>query len=138
MSELTKYGQNAHEENTLQSAVLARRGKFTGTAVVCEDRELSYEEFDTLTDCIACYLQKKGIGPGKIVAVQMDRTERMILAIFGVIKSGAAFLPIPLNLPEMRCRDIYDAAAPSLTLNEELFDDLLEKAKGLRRQNSAE
>ena len=127
--EWAKNIQSGCTDETLQNAVLSRRGNFTGTAVVCEDRELSYEEFDTLTDHIACYLQKKEIGPGKIVAVQMNRTERMILAIFGVIKSGAAFLPIPVNLPEMRCRDIYDATLPSLTLNEETFGNLLEKAE---------
>ena len=93
-------------EQTLQRAVLACRGRFSGTAIICEDRRVSYDEFDRQTDRIASALTAQGIGPGQIVAVQMARTERVVLAMFAVFKSGAALLPLTPDLPEMRRRDI--------------------------------
>ena len=120
---------DGYAEQTLQRAVLACRGRFTGTAVICEDRSLSYDEFDRQTDRIASALTARGIGPGRIVAVQMARTERMVLAIFGIFKSGAALLPLSPDLPEMRRRDIYATVPSAVTLTDTWFDELLDSSE---------
>lgn len=125
---MTKVRENAAkkpEENTWQQWALACRGAFSGTAVECEGRVLSYAAFDAQAEKIARYLYKKNIGPGKTVALRMLRTERMIAAMFGIVRAGAAVLPLPVDLPELRRRDIYSMADIVLTLTDEAVDAIL-------------
>ncbi|MEI6411056.1 MAG: amino acid adenylation domain-containing protein, partial [Bacteroidota bacterium] len=73
------------------------------TAVVFEGRALSYRELNEQSNQLAHHLRGTyNIKPDDIVALQLGRSERMIIAIMGVLKSGAAYLPIALDYPEMR------------------------------------
>lgn len=71
-------------------------------AVVSGGRQLSYQELDDRANAIAALLQIRGAGPDGIVAVMMNRSIEMIAAIMGVLKSGAAYLPIDPALPHER------------------------------------
>ena len=95
-------------EDTLQKIALKCEGAFSGNAVICEERILSYEDFDSITGKLAFALAAKGAVPGSYVAVKMKRTEKMICALFAVIKTGAALVPMPYDIPEMRERMICE------------------------------
>ncbi|MDO4804066.1 MAG: AMP-binding protein [Lachnospiraceae bacterium] len=126
--ELNNYStgmQDITGNETLQGLALRCRDAYDGTAVICEGRFVSYKEFDETTDRLAAVLAGKGLGPGKIVAVQMRRSEKLIMALFGIMKCGAAFLPLDMDLPEKRKEDIYSAADISITIDDGTADMLL-------------
>ncbi|MEI6412400.1 MAG: amino acid adenylation domain-containing protein, partial [Bacteroidota bacterium] len=72
-------------------------------AVVFEGRTLSYRELNEQSNQLGYYLRDTyDIRPDDIVALQLERSEWMIVAIMGVLKSGAAYLPIALDIPATR------------------------------------
>ncbi|AOM41432.1 amino acid adenylation domain-containing protein [Xenorhabdus hominickii] len=65
---------------------------------------VSYAQLSEWSSSIAYALETRGINPGDIVAVSLERSPEMIAAIFGVLKVGAAYLPIDSEYPEDRVR----------------------------------
>ncbi len=110
---------------TIQQLLLHRRGSFDGIAIVCEGREVSYATFDDVTDRLALALQERGIGPGSFVALRMPRSEKMVEAAFGILKSGAALIPMNTDIPEERAVSLCRACRVSMTMNEACFGELL-------------
>ncbi|WP_143264169.1 non-ribosomal peptide synthetase, partial [Amycolatopsis kentuckyensis] len=114
-------------------------------AVVCGDRSLTYAELDEQADRLAGVLVDRGAGPERFVAVSLPRTERILVALLGVLKSGAAYLPVDPAYPADRKELILDDAAPALLLTPDghgpgsvpalAFDDpaLLESTSAARR-----
>ncbi|MEV6827024.1 non-ribosomal peptide synthase/polyketide synthase [Amycolatopsis sp. NPDC051102] len=85
-------------------------------AVVCEDRSLTYAELDEQANRLARVLLDRGAAPERFVAVSLPRTERILVALLGVLKSGAAYLPVDPAYPADRKELILDDAAPALLL----------------------
>ncbi|MEV5717607.1 non-ribosomal peptide synthase/polyketide synthase [Amycolatopsis mediterranei] len=85
-------------------------------AVVCEDRSLTYAELDEQATRLARVLAERGAGPERFVAVSLPRTERILVALLGVLKSGAAYLPVDPAYPADRQELILDDAGPALLL----------------------
>ncbi|WP_156744812.1 non-ribosomal peptide synthetase, partial [Mycobacterium sp. E2238] len=99
-------------------------------AVRCAGRSLSYRELDEASNRLAHALIARGAGPGESVAVLLDRSAEAIVAILGVLKSGAAYLPIDPGLPEARVEFMLTDAAPvaavtSVALAEKLAGHVL-------------
>jgi amino acid adenylation domain-containing protein len=63
---------------------------------------LTYAELESRSNRLARYLIAQGIGPDNIVGILLDRSENMIIAMIGVLKAGAAYLPMDPELPEPR------------------------------------
>jgi len=73
------------------------------TAVVYENVRLSYRELNEAANCIAHYMIKEySIGADDIVALCLDRSELMVQAILGVLKTGGAYVPIMPEYPVER------------------------------------
>jgi len=72
------------------------------TAVIACDRTLTYQELNEEANCIAHGLMKKGVRPGDIVAFALPRNSHLIPAMFGILKAGAAYLPIDPDYPKGR------------------------------------
>ncbi|MFI9103579.1 non-ribosomal peptide synthase/polyketide synthase [Streptomyces fildesensis] len=90
-------------ETTL-SAVFEERAARTpdATAVVDGARTLSYAELDARADALARRLQARGARPERFVAVAVPRSAELMVALLGVLKSGAAYLPVDLDYPADR------------------------------------
>ncbi|MGD0561048.1 MAG: amino acid adenylation domain-containing protein, partial [Streptosporangiaceae bacterium] len=86
-------------------------------AVVCGDVEVSYAELDARSGRLARYLARLGAGPEDLVAVLMDRGVDLIVALLGVLKSGAAYLPIDPQQPTERIAYMLDDARPVALLD---------------------
>jgi amino acid adenylation domain-containing protein len=80
------------------------------------ERSLSYAEFLERVDGLARRLQRRGIGPGSRVAICLDRSFEMMVGIFGVLASGAAYVPLDSESPAPRLRSILSDSQPSLCL----------------------
>ena len=65
-------------------------------------KELSYGELDEWSNRLAQVLRQRGVGPESILAVFLERSPEMVVAILAVLKAGGAYLPIDPALPDAR------------------------------------
>ena len=72
------------------------------TAVSFEGKALTYDELNRRANQVARSLEKKGIGPEKIVALCMERSLDLLVALMSIHKAGAAYLPVDPALPQER------------------------------------
>ncbi|MGW2100130.1 amino acid adenylation domain-containing protein [Streptomyces olivaceoviridis] len=76
-------------------------------------RRLTYRELDERAEGLARYLAERGVGPGTLVAVCLDHGPDLVCALLGVLKSGAAYVPLDPAYPAERLRYmVEDSAAP--------------------------
>lgn len=88
----------------------------TATAVVCGPEALTYAELDERSNRLARVLIARDIGTEDIVALAMPRRLEQVVAMLAVAKSGAAFLPLDIGVPEDRLAFIVADAAPAALL----------------------
>ena len=86
-------------------------------ALVFDGRSMTYGELDRRSAALASALAARGIGPGDFVAVSLERSFELIVALLGVIRSGAAYLPLDAAHPADRITRIMTAAAPRALLS---------------------
>ncbi|MFD6471331.1 amino acid adenylation domain-containing protein [Streptomyces goshikiensis] len=82
------------------------------TALVFEDERLSYAELDARANRLARALVARGAGPEAVVALGLPRSADFVVALFAVLKAGAAYLPLDLDHPVERLADMVRDAAP--------------------------
>ncbi|WP_344335236.1 amino acid adenylation domain-containing protein, partial [Kitasatospora putterlickiae] len=87
-------------------------------AVSCAGTTLSYAELDAGANRLARLLVAGGAGPERVVAVALPRSERMLLAVLAVLKSGAAYLPVDRVQPAERIAFACADARPVLVITE--------------------
>ena len=82
-------------------------------AVRCGARALTYAELDQASSKLAAHLQTMGAGPGAMVGLCVERSVEMVVGLLGVLKSGAAYVPMDPAFPAERlAMMIEDAAMP--------------------------
>ncbi|MET0495431.1 MAG: amino acid adenylation domain-containing protein, partial [Actinoplanes sp.] len=86
------------------------------TALVFGPETLTYAELDARIDAVARGLVARGAGPEQIVALALPRSIDMVVALFAVLRAGAAYLPLDLDLPEERRQTMIEDARPLLVL----------------------
>ncbi|SEF52696.1 non-ribosomal peptide synthase domain TIGR01720/amino acid adenylation domain-containing protein [Actinacidiphila yanglinensis] len=91
-------------------------------ALIGEHETLTYREFNARANRLAHWLVEQGAGPERLVAVRLPRSVDLMVAIYAVVKAGAAYLPIDTDLPEDRVRHVLDSARPLLVLDAALPD----------------
>lgn len=79
-----------------------------GIAAVYAGRTMTYQELDERASVMARGLIDQGISPEDRVALAMPRSLELLVAIWGVAKSGAAFVPIDPSYPVDRIRHMLD------------------------------
>ncbi|MBO4607978.1 MAG: amino acid adenylation domain-containing protein, partial [Prevotella sp.] len=77
-------------------------------ALVAIDAQYSYREMDEATNRIAVGLRERGVRERDRVALLLPRTSRLILSLFGVLKSGAAYIPCDPEYPADRIKLILE------------------------------
>ncbi|MEU7214215.1 non-ribosomal peptide synthetase [Nocardia iowensis] len=98
-------------------ALLRERAAATpdACALVCGSVALTAREMDARVDRMARLLASRGMGPGDVVALALPRIADHVVAIFAVMRTGAAYLPLDLTHPPARLRDLLtDSAAAAL------------------------
>ncbi len=88
------------------------------TAVVIEDSELSYAEFDARANQLARWLAEQGVGAESVVAVSLPRSLDLVVALYAVHKAGGAYLPVDRDYPADRVAFMLEDAAPAVVLDE--------------------
>ncbi|CAN2255432.1 hypothetical protein STZ1_70082 [Bacillus subtilis] len=85
-------------------------------AVVCGHETLTYRELNERSNQIARLLLQKGVQPETIVGIMADRSPEMIAGMIGILKSGAAYLPIDPEYPERRIKYLLEDSKTNLIL----------------------
>ncbi|MDX5931649.1 amino acid adenylation domain-containing protein [Acidiphilium acidophilum] len=85
-------------------------------AVIAAEGALSYRDLMRQADDLAARLTSAGIGPGDLVALLVPRGIGVLAASLGIMRSGAAYLPLDPGLPEARRGMILADAKPSIVL----------------------
>nr|WP_239072279.1 AMP-binding protein [Streptomyces bauhiniae] len=88
------------------------------TAVIAADRTLTYGELDAHTDRLSNWLRGRGAGPGSLVGIVMEKGWEQVAATIGVLKSGAAYVPIDAAVPPERLRLLTEKAGITLVLTQ--------------------
>ncbi len=88
----------------------------TRTSIVFEQEHLSYKELNERSNKLARYLQKIGAGPEKKIVIFLERSVEMLVSILGVLKSGAAYVPLDITLPKERLSLIVDDSDPLIII----------------------
>jgi amino acid adenylation domain-containing protein len=107
-------------------------------ALSCGDQRLSYAELNRQADQFAAYLAHKGVTLESIVAICMERSFDWIVAALGIMRAGAAYLPLDPAWPDARlCFAIKDSHASVLVAPSTVIDRLDVKVEGIDPRRDA-
>lgn len=85
-------------------------------AVRCHGETLTYSQFNQRANQLAHYLLAKGVVPGDVIALYLERSIEFLIAVFGVLKAGAAYLPLDISNPDERVNIILKDAGNPLVI----------------------
>ncbi len=90
----------------------------TRTAVVFEDQEISYAELELRSGALAARLTSLGAGPDTLVGVCVERSIDLIVSVLGVLRAGAAYVPLDHTLPKERSAYMAEDARLGLVVTQ--------------------
>ncbi len=99
-------------------------------SVRSKDTLLNYKDLDDLTDRLACELSRRGVGRGDCVGILVGRNEMMPVGGLGVLKSGAAYLPLDPSYPADRLEFMLQDAGVRLLVADESLCELIPGFEG--------
>ena len=85
-------------------------------AVVFGDKPLTYRQLDQRATLLARHLRGRGVGPGRLVGIFLERSLEMVVGVLGVLKAGGAYVPLDPAFPSARLAGMVDDARPVLLL----------------------
>jgi amino acid adenylation domain-containing protein/non-ribosomal peptide synthase protein (TIGR01720 family)/FkbM family methyltransferase len=85
-------------------------------AVVFDKQQYSYKELNERSNQLGHYLRSKGVKEETLVPICMDRSLQMIIGIWGIVKAGAAYVPIDPEYPADRIRYMLQDTAATIAL----------------------
>lgn len=88
------------------------------TAVVDARTSLDYRTLISRAEALASQLLHRGVKPGQLVAVALDKSVEQIVAVLACLRAGAAYLPLDLTLPVKRQAWLVSLAQPALVLTQ--------------------
>jgi amino acid adenylation domain-containing protein/non-ribosomal peptide synthase protein (TIGR01720 family) len=87
------------------------------TAVVCGDEQLSYAQLNVRANKLALKLREEyHVQPDDFVAIIAERSLEMVVGLYAILKSGAAYVPIDPFYPEERIKHILEDSQPKAVL----------------------
>ncbi len=94
-------------------------------AAVFGDGQFSYRELNTRANQLAHYLLEQGIVPDSLVALCVERSLDMLVALLGILKAGAGYVPLDPNFPPDRLAYMLEDSQASVLLTQESLRDFL-------------
>lgn len=87
-------------------------------AVVCDRQKLTYSDLDRRANQLAHLLQKRGVKPDTLVGLCVERSLEMVVAVLGILKSGAAYVPLDPAFPKERLALILEDSGTSILVTQ--------------------
>ena len=101
--------------------------KPASTAIVYRETELSYTELNERANQVARYLLRSGVRKEDLVGVCMRRSPEMVVAMLGIWKANAAYVPLDPQYPEERLRFMLEDADAKAVITEESLKERVEE-----------
>jgi amino acid adenylation domain-containing protein len=106
-------------------------------AVIDTRLRLSYADLDRRSNQVAHWLRNVGVRPNQLIAVAMEKGWEQVVAVLGVLKAGAAYLPIDPSYPKERIANLINDSADieqqHIVLTQSWLDDDTRWSKDVRR-----
>jgi len=94
-------------------------------AIKANGHQLTYQELSERSTQLSQYLVQKGAVAGSLVPVLMERTINMVVALLGILKSGAAYVPIDPLYPQERIGYMIAEAGATIAISSNAYKSLL-------------
>lgn len=94
-------------------------------ALADEERSLTYRQLDEEAGAVASYLIERGVQKNEFVALCMDRCTEFVIAVVGIHKAGAAYVPVDINYPEERRNYMLSDSEAKVVLTQKLVREAL-------------
>jgi amino acid adenylation domain-containing protein/non-ribosomal peptide synthase protein (TIGR01720 family) len=88
------------------------------TAVVFEEKQLTYRELNERANQVARVLRRRGVTTDRIVGIMVERSIEMVVGILAVLKAGGAYLPIDPSYPQERIDYLLEDSAANILLTQ--------------------
>ncbi len=113
-------------EQCLHQLIEAQAARTPGaTAIVCGQERMTYAELDRRANQLAHRLRRLGVGPEQLVCICVERSPDMVIALLGVLKSGAGYVFVEPSTPRARCEFILrDSDASVVVARERVMTSL--------------
>ena len=94
-------------------------------AVICDDQQRSYDELNRAANQLARHLQRLGAGPEVLVGLCLERSIDLLTGLYGILKAGAAYVPLDPAYPADRLAlMVEDARCPIILTQQSLLQRL--------------
>ncbi|GAA4467889.1 non-ribosomal peptide synthetase [Nemorincola caseinilytica] len=111
---LGAYRPDLLHEETLADIFRATAQKYPHkVALIFNDTHLTYAQLDRWSDAMADHLSQRGIGPGHFVGVWWPRGIELHVAVLGIVKTGAAYVPLDHEMPAERVEGVLQEVGAS-------------------------
>ncbi|MFF2013913.1 amino acid adenylation domain-containing protein [Streptomyces sp. NPDC058195] len=118
--------RSAFPDTATVHQLVGERAALQPDAVALEHggQQLTYRELDERSEGLARHLAERGVGPGALVAVCLDHGPDLVCALLGVLKSGAAYVPLDPVYPAERLRYMVEDSAAPVVVTQSAHADL--------------
>jgi len=94
-------------------------------AVSADGQRLTYSELAAKSGAVAAALRDQGVGPGSVIAICVDRSIVLPVALLGILRSGAAYLPLDPDYPLDRLTSMLDDSRVALAITDAMGGEVL-------------
>ncbi|WP_372527865.1 amino acid adenylation domain-containing protein, partial [Piscinibacter sp.] len=107
-----------HDPSLTVHSLFSRQAELHGdaTALVCKGERMSYRELERRSSLMAARIRAAGVAPGAVVCIALERSAEAIVVLLGILKAGAAYLPVDTSYPAERLAFMLGDAAVSLVV----------------------
>ncbi|WP_414585420.1 amino acid adenylation domain-containing protein [Scytonema sp. PCC 10023] len=95
-------------------------------ALVFEEKKITYQELNKRSNQLAHYLQKLGVGEEVLVGLCVERSFDMVIGMLGILKAGAAYVPLDPTYPSERLSFMLEDAQVAVILTQQRWVNRLE------------
>jgi len=135
LESMSETSGNGMVDQTIVDAFRKTAASNPEALAICFDNQvLSYKELDALSTQFASSLNANfAMTSEAIVALKMERSHKMVVAMLGVLKTGGAYLPLDANHPEQRIISILEDSKPVACIDDAMFDAFIKNTKDLSK-----
>ena len=114
---------SVHDPDRLIHQLFEKQVRLTPNAIAVQyiNRTLTYHQLNAKANQLAHYLRSIGVGADQFVGITVERNLEMIVGIMGILKAGAAYVPLDPDYPRDRLAYMIDDAQISILLTQEQY-----------------
>ncbi len=115
------------EKDRCLHEIIAEQAKRTPdqVALVCGQEQLTYHELDRRANQLAHYLKSAGVGPDVLAGVCVERSTEMVVALLGILKAGAAYVPLDPSFPQNRLAHMVEDSGMHVLVTHRNLENIL-------------